>query len=317
MATVRALSLFSPIASAGAKEHADWLELKALLAADGDASFQDLVAELRRAGTLDGLSEGAALDERAEKSHALAEDAFAELDLRATMTGAGYPFSIDGQTVKRSKSIDFTSPYLFLLLLRRFGVSAGPRGVKGAGHFEELAEVASRHYLGGEAAGVRSYHFGFPRRTTQAGFEAALDDLCQMLGEGGGSRSRPSRRNQKDAKLDIVAWRPFLDGRTTKIIAFGQCAAGDNWDGKASELVPQQFMGMWLKAVRFAFNPVVFFFVPHTLDDEEWDSISMIGTTIPFDRCRIAGLLSASGLPGELSVRTARWSRYVLNRVSA
>ncbi|TCM35142.1 hypothetical protein [Kribbella sp. VKM Ac-2568] len=311
-----ALTLGAPIASDGAEAHADWLEILALLSADRDSSYQDLVAEFRRSGTLDAVTERLAPDRGSEKSQELADEAFSRLDVRSKSCGDGYPFKIADQTVSVRDPNFIDSPYVFMLLLRHFGVKAGPRTVKGAGNFEELAEVAARHYLGGTASGVRSFHFGFPRRTTPAGFEAALNELCEAVGEGGGSRSRPSRKDQKDAKLDLVAWRPFADGRNGKVIAFGQCAAGDNWDGKATELSPMQFTGLWLLTSRFAFTPVVFFFVPGCLSDEEWDSVSFLGNTVPFDRCRVSAMLADAGLPADLQGRTKRWSKYVLERIS-
>lgn len=314
MAT-RDVVLTSPVASDGAEDHADWLELLALTAADQDSSYQDLVAELRRAGTLDALTDRDAEDSGSELSQQLADDAFAQLDIRAKSCGTGYPFEIDAQVVRTRVPNPAESPYVFMLLLKSFGVGKHPRGVSSATVFEELATAASDRYLGGPESGSKSYHFGFPRRTTPAGFRDALDELCKELNEGGGAKSRPSRRNQKDAKLDLVAWKPFLDRRNGKIIVFGQCAAGDNWDTKASELSPMQFTGMWMNASRLAFTPIVFFFLPRCIDDEEFDSISMIGNTVPFDRCRIASMLSDATITHDVVTRMAKCSKYVLERV--
>lgn len=310
------IALTAPIASDGSEAHADWLEVLALSAPDGDSSFQDLVSEVRRAGTLDAFSDQDGLDTGSEKSQVLASDAFARLDLRAKACGDSYPFVIDDQTVTVKDADEAKrSPYSFMLLLRMFGVCAGPRGIKGATHFEELCERAASQYLGGHALGVESYHFGFPRRTSPSGFRAALDELCRRLGEGGGARDTPARRNQKDAKLDLVAWRPFPDLRAGKLIAFGQCAAGDNWDGKVTELSPRSFIYQWTNTRIFGFEPLVFFFVPRCLDDAEWESVSSQGDTIPFDRCRISLLLSEAGLSGDLEARTRRWVQAVLGRI--
>lgn len=45
----------APPASDPPESHADWLELKALREGDNNSSFQDLVQELRRTGSTDGL----------------------------------------------------------------------------------------------------------------------------------------------------------------------------------------------------------------------------------------------------------------------
>lgn len=309
--------LASPVASAGVESHADWLEMKALLAPDGDVSYQDLVSELRRNGSLDAFAQSVATDAGSEKSQELADTVFAHLDLRSIACGSGYPFNVGPQTLTRKDSSALDSTYAFLLLLRTFGVRAGPARTKAASLFEEIATVVAGRYLGGPDKGAETFHFGFPRSTTPAGFESALNLLCSRLQEGGQTKKRPAKRHQKDAKLDLVAWRPFPDQRNGKIVAFGQCAAGDNWDGKAAELRPQSFMGLWMTQGRLAFTPMVFFFLPHCLDDDDWDSISMIGDTIPFDRCRITSLIAESVVAGDLPLRIKKWNANVLARVEA
>jgi hypothetical protein len=309
-------TLRDPVASDGPKEHADWLELLALHSSDGNSSYQDLVASLRRAGTVDAVSERRQPDQGSEISQQLADSAFAELDTRSRSCGDQYPFVVADQHIQLRNTELSAGPYAFMLMLKAFGVKAGPRTVRGATNFEELAAIAASNYLGGEDAGAKRYHFGFPRRVTPGGFRAALDDLCHVLGEGGGSRSRPSRRHQKDAKLDLVAWRPFEDQRIGKLIAFGQCAAGDGYDAKATELVPQQFCRLWMREPPMV-QPLVFFFVPRCVDDEEWETIHAIGNTLLFDRCRITGLLMEISVPVDLISRTAKWCRYVIGSGTA
>jgi len=83
-----------------------------------------------------------------------------------------------------------------MLLLSYFGVAAGPRGLRGATHFEELSAVAAQNYLGGAEGGAKAYHFGFPRRLHLKGFVDALDDLCLQLGEGDGATRPPAAQRK-------------------------------------------------------------------------------------------------------------------------
>src|SRR5689334_9845048 len=138
------VTLAAPIASDSSQDHADWLEMTALLAPDGNSSYQDLVAELRRAGTLDALGgHEAAEDPGSELSQQLADDTFAQLDIRAKACGAGYPFELRDQVVVKTADHVMRWPYIFMLLIRTLGVGKYPRGVRTATVFEELATVTA------------------------------------------------------------------------------------------------------------------------------------------------------------------------------
>jgi hypothetical protein len=304
-----------PVASAGPIAHADWLELIALEAADSNSSFQDLVAALNRAGSVDGLPGGVRRDRGSELTQQLAEDAFAELYNRLVGCDGAYPFELSDQTIElRDKSQEHSS-YVFMLLLRQVGVTRGPRRVRSAPHFEELSAEAARRYLGGEENGAESYKFGFPRRLTAAGFVEAINELIQRVGDGGEAQIRAATRWQKDGKLDLVAWRHFPDRRRGKIIAFGQCAAGYDYDDKITELIPRRFLYLWMTQ-QIVPDPLNFFFIPGCVDEERLvDVIS--AQSILFDRCRIAALLEGSGnaLVGELRDRTALWNDFTLSKI--
>jgi hypothetical protein len=302
---------FQPVVSDPAELHADWLELYALTVADGSSSYEDLVGVLRRNGSVDGVDDRAVPDRGSEITQSVADAAFAELDTRARACGDGYPFSITDQSISVRSDVK-SSPYLFCLLLSHAGVKAGPRNIKAATHFEELCARAAEEYLGGDAVGVGSYHFGFPRRIGPSGFADALDELCARLGEGSGTKQHPRLRHQKDAKLDVVAWRAFPDTRRGKLVAFGQCAAGDEFDIKATELVSRRFTVMWMKDP-LLLDPLRFFFVPRCLEDYEWEATTL-ADVILFDRCRITSMLEHRPLPSDLAKRTTNWCQFVLRQ---
>lgn len=307
------LELKDPIASDVTREHADWLELEALRADDRNSSYQDLVAAFRRAGTIDAIEDRSVPDRGSEISQQLADAAFSELSNRGEYCGDSYPFALTEQSLQLVDPAQESSPYTFMLLLKYFGVDAGPSGLRGSSLFEELSTVAAKNYLGGDAAGAMSFHFGFPRRLAPRGFRPALDQLCRAIQEGGGAKDSPAAATQKDAKLDLVAWKPFPDGRIGRVIAFGQCAAGDNYDSKASELSPRQFYQRWMQ-IPLRTEPLVFFFVPRCIDDDELDHVSALGSTVFFDRCRIAAFVGESPLEIEVDKRMKIWCEHVLKQ---
>ncbi len=239
------------------------------------------------------------------------ESAFAEIDERALACRDAYPFRVEQNTVEgRSDARD--DVYTFLLLLSYFGKGCGPRRSFPERLFEAICAQAASSYLGGTTSLASSFVFGFPRRVGPAGFRKALDKLCRLMGEGQGARDRPRSQQQKDAKLDIVVWKDFDDGLPGKLIGFGQCATGENWPSKRTELIPDTWCHYWMKD-----PPLVpiqrLFFVPHRIDRDDWDLTNM-EAGITFDRCRIAR--HASGLDAQSRKQAKDWSAVVLSRLA-
>lgn len=132
--------------------------------------------------------------------------------------------------------------------------------------------------------------------------------MCSQLGEGQGCRvDRPNLSDQKDAKLDLVVWRPFLDDRPGKLIGFGQCATGNDWTDKLTHLQPLAFCGMWMLDTPLV-EPVRFFFVPFRIERRRWLDATRNGGII-FDRCRIA--IHAHRVDSKLMRECADWSSHV------
>jgi hypothetical protein len=319
----------SPCLSDSPEEQADWLELCALQDKDRIASPSDLHRELQVSGSYDaqeydeeamseevsgGLFDTDGIspsdDRSKDDAEAAVEGAFADIGARARACGTGgsaYPFEVGANHISLADFAE-SAPYVFLLLLSTFGHDAAPATNDGAKLFEELCAEAARAYLGGQDTAARSTVFGFPRRLLPRSFPAALDALCRDLCEGTSHRDRPRLREQKDAKLDIVAWRPFPDDRPGKLIAFGQCATGIHWQEKLSELRPGDWCKMWMVDAP-AVCPVRFFFVPHRVEDKDWVG-ACIGGGVLFERCRISNLVPAPSRP--LADRITAWSRFVL-----
>lgn len=303
-----------PAATDSAVDHADWLELTALQAADGNTSMQDLVSSLRRTGSTEELADTDSPivkgDQGSEESYAVADAAFVELEDRLKSCGeTAYPFEINDLHLQAREDAE-EAVYLFLLLLTHFGQSDNIRKAEGVKLFEEVCAVAAREYFGGESAGALSLAFGFPRRYGQRRFSDALLNLSRSMGEGSGYRARDEIDLNKDGKLDVVVWKHFRDERKGKAIAFGQCATGKDWRAKTSELQPRAFWDKWIMGPP-TLEPLRLFFVPRRVEPKVWEDVCIEGGIL-FDRCRIASLLS--GIRGPLLEECSRWSQHALER---
>ena len=304
----------APPASAAPSEHADWLELKALSSRDRNSSIADLARTIKRAGTMDAMIEDddvVDVDPGGEGVTAVTAAAFDELETRDQACGlaSGYAFDVRANFIEAKGEAE-KSIYVFLLLLARYGHLAAKQVARADSLFEEIAAAAVRGYLGGSAAGVEAVAFGPTRRKKGKGFRCAVDELCARLGEGGGISTEPAASDQKDAKLDVVAWTPFPDRRRGKLVMFGQCATGKNWQGKVTELQPESFCRLWLREALHII-PGRVFFVPFTIPDHGWNiAISRAG--IVFDRCRIAA--HATDIPAPIVKKCRQWTREVLLR---
>lgn len=311
---MRMKDMDAPAASSPPVAHADWLELQALLLDDMSASHSDLVAELRRAGTaeveMDDDSEYAEVDEGSEATQAIADAVFAELEDRAAAAGNGYPFGVDADNVTANAGAR-ESLYTFLLCLSFNGdtkASIDPRRL-----FEDVSAAVLAAYMGtGRQTSI--YQFGFPRRLAPKDFVGALDDLCHQLNEG--LRARPDiaiAADQKDATLDLVAWKPFPDRREGSLMAFAQCAAGANWPDKTTEMQPESFSKFWMDRPLLSI-PTRLFLLPYRVEPARWELVTSRAGLI-LDRCRIAWL--AEHVPADVLDRCRSWTAAALTGATA
>ncbi|MBC8447855.1 MAG: hypothetical protein H8D78_08900 [Chloroflexi bacterium] len=249
---------------------ADWLELHALCSPDHNSSRGDLESALRTAALLE-------LDDDEEIELKLLE-VFWELEERARAAEQAYPFDLAfrGGVLELRSNWESFPAYVFCLCLSYFGSEdAAPRKL-----FEEVSRLAARGYLQGEAVG-----FGSPRTELPRSFSVAIAELCQRIGEGEGYSDQPSL-SRKDDRLDLVAWKEFVDRHPSKVLMFGQCASGWNWEAKLTELQPKAFCDHWMQETPV--SPLISsLFIPHRIEPSKWKWVAR-NAGIVFDRCRIA-----------------------------
>ena len=307
-------SLKSPVSTTSPSELADWIELKALHGDDRNASTQDLIAELRRDGSMDALPGEEDIrqltDFGGEVTEVIVNDTFSEIEDRNIAAGTGYPFIVKDQYIelKPSMNID-NSTYLFLLVLSYFGSGAGKAvRIRPERDFEDISFEAAKNYLGCNPHDG-SYLFAFPRRAKEKDFHEAVDKLSQLLHEGEGSKYSSTSKHKKDAGLDLAVWHGFVDQKPGQLIAFGQCTTAKNWRDKVNSLPePLDWCRLWMLDTP-AVSPIRMLFIPHIPDNDQWREASILGGVL-FDRCRIS--YHAPNYPGAVASRCAQWVEFVL-----
>lgn len=258
---------------------ADWVELAALLSADGNSSTGDLSSALAAGSLVD--QEG--YEDEAERREAIEMqvlEVFRELEARSVAAAEAYPFTLENTgVVTVNTGAGQFSAYTFCLCLSYVPGKTKVGQLYPYRMFEDLAVVASRNFIGGEAV-----RFASPRADLPKKFTPALAEVCTLMAEGS-TRVR-AQRAAKDAKLDVVARRHFPDRLPGKLLLFGQCAAGEEWEEKVGELRPDDFCGAWLSE-QPASQQVRAFFIPHRVDNVRWEDAARSGGLF-FDRCRLA-----------------------------
>lgn len=248
---------------------ADWLEIFALEDKDQSSSISDLERELNRNSIETG--------EREQRCAAVST----ELGLRSKGAADGYPFTFDGSLLKQKDDWTKYIPYVFCLFLSYFdGAKKKHKNIYPDRIFEHVSRIAAQNYLDGQAV-----RFGWPRFEAEIPkpFSQAVERICGQLGEVRYNGNKPGRA--KDDELDLVVWKHFPDGREGKIILWGQCAAGWDWETKLT-FDPDAFRSRWMQG-DFV-NPLLkSIFIPHVVESTRWHYVSA-AAKILFDRCRIA-----------------------------
>ena len=214
--------------------------------------------------------------------------AYVEMErrLQACRDG-GYPYLIDEQGHTLSVHLGVENHrhivYRYLLLATRLNMKDNRQhaGIDGSLLLEELAADVAREYLG-----ARTESLVFGTAAGQADFRGKINNLCQHMKEGNGFVNHGGAPpNEKDGKLDVVAWKHFTDGLPGKLIAFGQCKTGTGYKDTLSQLQPDSFCKKWLQS-SLVLTPVRMFFVAEAVSRQRWRSTS-IDAGLLFDRCRI------------------------------
>lgn len=297
---------------------ADWAEICALNAADGNISREDLVRGLRRSYSTPEMT-----------ARALAGDVFKELADRtlscttqARTSIAAYPFTLksDVLSVKTDyhRRPDYGRVYVFLLAMTLADMSSGARVIAGIDPtkvFEHLCADVLAGFWGGSSSYSGALVFGTARkkRAHNHRFQSNIDHLCSQIGEGLGWKEDATPPGAGDGKLDIVAWRRFPDRRQGGLIGFAQCKTGIHWNKHLTQLQPDVFSRRFMKK-QIVLSPVRIYMVPARIEPSQWETYTGEGGIL-FDRCRIVHY--AVDLSSKVRRDSQRWLDAALARQSA
>ena len=122
---------------------------------------------------------------------------------------------------------------------------------------------------------------------------------------------RPAKGWPTSRTQSSISWRGYRSATfaRTKLVFFGQCATGADWQGKLNELQPVDFCKTWL-IEQPAMNPSLAFFVPRHITDDHWPTATLGDRRLVFDRLRIA--LLSHEIDEALAHRCAAWTASTL-----
>lgn len=303
-----------PSGRSPATDFADWLEIEALVACDGNVSREDLARALHRPGST-----------TEESARTLADDAFAEVADRATVCGqtgaapdACYPFKLseDEQLVEVTTSTDSLDTgliYLFLLAVTRRSMSSEHRklgGVDPTKTFELLCADVLVSFWGGRSDYSNVFVIGTAGQRGSGGFPKQIDALCSHLDEGDGWRKGARSPGAGDGGLDLAVWRKFRDKRAGGLVGFAQCKTGEHWDAHVGKPDPRAFCGTYM-TTPLLIDPLGIYMIPHRLDSSDWERWTRNSRGLFFDRCRIVQY--ADQIDGECRDQCRKWLTQALS----
>lgn len=218
-------------------------------------------------------------------------DALAEIDRRAKMLGEHYPFKLIGAGLHYVPSA--TGVYEFCLAASLARELKTKRYKAIATTFERVAADVVRAYLGGNADVIRT---GWPSHNVvdrPVRFKNLFEIVSKRTGEWCWDPSPPHSndphpRTVKDEGVDFVAWKPMPDQRPGKLFVLGQCACGNDWDGKHGELNTTRLERWFRPSTAAAFQRA--FALPRTVSGHYiFQELSKYAGLV-FDRARLVAI---------------------------
>lgn len=265
------MNLQAPPFDAATDVVADWIELKTLSLPEERLPFSDL----ERAWERSRLSEHEDYQGGVLTFDEWLEPITQQLQQRSDVLGSSYPFgfSEDSLVFQVSRtSIDEWSvgeaSYLLCLFLSSFPESEIFHDLpKITPHLRDLFQAVAAWAAAGLCHGS-AYAFGHPRpdEPTFLGalrrvYETLMDDSESVvvdvapLGASGA---------EKDAGIDIIAWRPRKDKCSGKFYMLGQVATGKNWKGKSVTEYVKSLHENWFTRVPVS-PPLTGMFIPFSI----------------------------------------------------
>jgi hypothetical protein len=200
---------------------------------------------------------------------------------RATVMGHAYPFKVaSGAAAVADAS---KSAWVPLLLMSSESPLRSLLDVPtAAAHLERITAEALTFLYG---PGTLSVRFAWPSEEGRPPeFPDAIRWLADRMKVRLGAAYRPPYN--KDGGVDVVAWRPFPDGRSGFPVLLAQCTLERDYARKAADVDTRVWSG-WLA---LDVDPATALAVPDVVAaGQEWNALA--ARTVILDRVRLATLL--------------------------
>jgi len=234
------------------------------------------------------------------------EIAWNAIKRRQNWIGHGSPIRIQAKNIERILSWQQASAYSFCMVLACALYYKNWAGRFGSNYVEqgELFEVLAKESL--EALGWHVYHTGWASGLHMSDFQSIVSGVSDCLNEPFINNAMTSLyKSAKEEKLDLVCYKPFIDGRGGKPVYFMQCASGENWEDKLK--TPD--LDVWTKLITFSSNPQRAFAMPFALQDDDFFKACNRVNGMLLDRYRLlsAGKDGKDWMSPELKARLTKW----------
>lgn len=213
-----------------------------------------------------------------------------EIQRRGRLLDRVYPFSLRGNQLayKRSETLvyEFCLAVSLAPSLKEGDFTQLPRA------FERLVRDILICFLGAGSEGVRTGWPGddFDERPTK--FKDVIGWLHKLTGEfhwnpDPGLPDDPAHQDVKEEGVDVVVWKKIPDDRPGKLFLLCQCACGDDWVGKFSDIDPPLAkLSRWMKPVCWA-PPIRVFSTPRHIPNDAYFGQVNREAGLTWDRIRL------------------------------
>jgi hypothetical protein len=208
-----------------------------------------------------------------------------ELERRSISLGDLYPYTLEGDVLAYNQSDSLV--YEFLLCTAVSPSLTTGEFVHFPRKFEKLATVLTANFLG---PNTKYCHIGFPneKRRFKNAVTVAIQESCELKWQPPEDLPNDGPR-QGDEGVDYILWKEFGCGRSIgQPFYFGQCACGNDWDGKLNDVSERFFK--WFSTL--SVDPAKVFAVPFVIPDNKLKEVAR-EAGIVMDRLRLVRAIAS------------------------
>lgn len=231
--------------------------------------------------------------------------ALGQMAWRERVLGDAYPFRLEAGGVRVAERHAPNLSYIALLLATPIsGIPVQGRDYEKSSRVVETISCAALRALLGP--GARAVRFAWPSDEGRPReFPDAIRWLAEQMQIRLGTAYRPPRR--KDGGVDVIAWRPFPDGRPGFPIVLAQCTIEADFVAKARDIEVR----IWSTWLGFDVDPMCVLTIPRVVGrNEDWNEVG--ATCVLLERLRLCSLVRGADEPADADV-----AAFVEERVAA